>query len=83
MRSCLLCAAPGSYPVEDEKHVVLDCPAYGGVRADPRFSALFALAASEGLPSMFAVPHQSTLAQCISSLLSLRRARYAALDTVV
>ena len=67
--------------VEDEKHVLLDCPAYAGVRADPRFAPLFALAVASGLPALFAVPDQTSLALCLVRLLHVPSVCYGALDS--
>jgi hypothetical protein len=80
MRSCLLCEAIGTPGlVEDEKHVLMDCPAYRGVREDTRFVSLFTLAASSGLPALFAVPNQTLLATCIVRILHVRSVCYDAL----
>ena len=82
MRSCLLCEAIGTPGlVEDEKHVLMDCPAYRGVREDTRFVSLFTLAASSGLPALFAVPNQTLLATCIVRILHVRSVCYDALDS--
>ena len=81
LRACLhtpvhqerLCPLCEFQEVEDEKHIVKDCPAYSSIRSKPHFSTLLRTLLEEGLQAFFNVPDQHLVACFISQLMWKRR----------
>ena len=69
-RHCTLCDLSA---VEDERHVVQDCPAYSTVRADPAYQDLFRALLQDGMTAFLNVEDQHQVARCLSHLLRHRR----------
>jgi len=70
LRKCTLCHMDA---VEDERHVVQDCPAYASVRAHAAYDGLFRVLLQDGMKGFLNVEDQHTVACCLSQLLRLRR----------
>jgi hypothetical protein len=75
--TCMACTAG---PPETAEHALLDCPAYAGLRSDPRFSPLFAAppAPPARLRAFARTPDQRTLGAFVHAVFTQREEILAA-----
>ena len=69
-RKCTLCTMSA---VEDERHVLQECPAYRSVRIDPQFQPLFDVLEQKSIKDFLNVEDQHSIALCIIRVLKMHR----------